>query len=114
MFLGTDLRKMVVVQKLMLLALLMLGICGCETFHTHHLSKSEVLGIAQRVALEHGENLQEYQAPRLLYVRPTGEWIVSFELKTPPTLGDPRTYHAFAVHVSDKTGNARYKECGWF
>jgi hypothetical protein len=108
---GTELRKEVRVRKLLLMISFVLGLCGCESLRPHQLAKSEVIKIAERVGAEHGENLQEYRPPRLLFVARIGEWIVCFEHKTPyiPS-GEPRPYHFFAVHVDDKTGNARYEE----
>jgi hypothetical protein len=99
------------VRKLLLLISFILGLCRCESLRSYHLSKLDVIKIAERVGAEHGENLWEYRPPRLFFIARTGEWLACFAHKTPyiPS-GEPRPYHAFSVYVDDKTGNARYRE----
>jgi hypothetical protein len=97
-------------MKLALLLVAALTLCGCQTAH---ISKQEAIAIARRVAVAHQEPLERYRPPRAHYYAARALWQVSFEQKVPYTLGQPETYHYFAVHVDDRTGEGTY-EAGLF
>jgi hypothetical protein len=73
-----------------------------------HLSRAQAIRIAERVAVEHDERLENYRPPRVYFNAERGLWRISFPLKTPYTYGDPSTYHVFSIEIKDKTGNAEY------
>ena len=82
-------------------------LCGCQT--SAHMSKSQVARIARTVATDNGENLENYKSPTIEFFPDTGKWIASFSQKAPYTLGNPSTYHYFAVTVNDATGTGTYQ-----
>jgi len=88
-------------------------LCGCQKSsipRNTHLSRAQAISIAKQAAIEHHERLEDYRLHWVGFNVERGRWIISFALKTPYTMGDPRTYHFFAIEIEDKTGNAEYIE----
>jgi hypothetical protein len=98
----------------MKLCLLLLGLvtmvwCGCASSQPRRLSKSQVIAIAQRTGIEHGQGLQGYRAPDIFFNARDKTWYVSFSPKK--AYRDRYPWAAgFGVEVSDQTGNTTYRE----
>lgn len=92
-----------------------------QMFHLHqvypstiHLSESQVISKAKQVASEHGNNIDDYKPPTVLFAQDLGthegEWGVSFYPKAPFDANKPETTRMIFVRVYDGTGKIEYHE----
>jgi len=95
----------------MILAVALLG-CGCKTAPPRHFSKSQVIELAQRVGVEHGQDLRFYDVADVFYEVGTRIWYVSFAAKKAYAY-DIRWSGGFGVDVEDATGTTKYEEHIW-
>ena len=84
--------------------------CGCKTTPPRHLSKAQVIELAQRVGAGHGQELRVYEIVDVFYG--TGTWYVSFVAKKAYAYDD-RWDRGFGVEVEDATGATKYDEHPW-
>ena len=54
---------------------------GCKTPQPHRLSAPQVVKTAQQVGIQHGQDLQGYKAPEVLFDARDKTWYVSFSPK---------------------------------
>lgn len=67
------------------------------------LTEAGVREIAERLAAQQGEHMQDYQPPMIRFDSATGEWWLWYELKPP---GRPGGH--FGVRVWDKTKDGKF------
>ena len=70
---------------------------------TARLAEVGVREIAERLAAQQGEHIQDYEPPIITFDSATGEWWLLYELKPP---GRPGGH--FGVLVCDKTRDAKF------
>src|SRR2546423_68277 len=83
----------------LLLAILML--CGCQTAATHsaHLTRSQAIGIAARLAAENNVRLKDYRGPEVLFNSTTRQWLISFHREN----SSGGIVESFDVNIDDET-----------
>jgi uncharacterized lipoprotein YajG len=83
----------------LLFALLML--CGCQTPATHgaHLTRSQAIDIAVRLAAENGVRLKDYRGPQVIFQPTTRQWLVEFHREN--SSGEYIGF--FTVNIDDET-----------
>ena len=82
-----------------LVALLVL--CGCQTSAPRgaRLTRAQAIGIAERVAAEQNQRLQDYRRPQVRFDSETRQWEVYF-----PCRKNSGSTSGFNVTIDDETG----------
>lgn len=94
----------------MIITSIVVTLCGCASVPSHKLSKSQAIEIARRIAVQHGQDLQTFEKPRVFFEVCTKTWIVSYTERKPYQY---EVADGFAVDIDDETRGINYYDHIW-